>query len=289
MAALYDAESGELVRVLRSQCDEDAFGEVVAASDEWIAVSARLRQSIDVFDSNGEFVRSLSGGPEVTGTFGLSLAIRGGYVAVGGDTEGVFLFDIASGNLLRTYRGLLQVARPGEGRFGTAVALSDDTLFVGDPSVGTVYAYDLAAEVLRWSTRVDFIPNLTASANLSSFGAAMALDNDSLVVAGSQYKTRIVAFVLDAGSGTIRRLLKANHSVGAAAAVAIAEQRIAAGVPEARRNGGTTYVFDRRRRIAMLKLGGRNEFNSGDAVAVAGKRVVVGAPGGEQVAVFAKR
>jgi hypothetical protein len=48
-------------------------------------------------------------------------------------------------------------------------------------------------------------------------------------------------------------------------------------------------VFDGHRRIASLKLGGRNEFNSGDAVAVTGKRVVVGAPGGEQIAVFARR
>ena len=156
----------------------DTFGETVAVSDHYIAVSAVQEDDANglnsgkvyVFNTNGALLRTLNN-PNPTGTsqsdkFGYSLAITGDYIVVGAIHEdlgitnngAVYVFSISTGALY------WMVENPGIGTgslygggdsFGCSVGASGDYLIIGARGEMTTSSESLsgAAYVYRLSTK----------------------------------------------------------------------------------------------------------------------------------------
>jgi outer membrane protein assembly factor BamB len=278
--SVFDLGTGQPRLVLAGPGGNDGFGFRVAATDDAIVVSAPGNHVAYLFDHSGRLRATLpSDLVELDeDRFGAQLAVGGGYVAVGGSTSGIRLFDATSGAFLRT-------VSVSEDWTGMVIVPSHDTVFVGVAwpfdDVGRVYAFDPRSGELRWRHH--------GPLERPGFGQALALDRGNLVVgAWRDAAGRACVGLGDPVVETLRPICRRSRpGASFGAAVAIRGDRILIGAPDAARGNGRAYLYSRRTggRLATYDAGATS--GAGTAVALNRGRAIIGARGG--VAVFRAR
>jgi outer membrane protein assembly factor BamB len=276
--SVFDLGTGELSLVFASPGGNDGFGSRVAATDDAIVVSAPGNHVVYLFDRSGRLRASLPSDlsePDED-QFGAQLAVGGGYVAVGGSTSGIRLFDATSGVFLRT------ITVP-EDWTGMVIVLSRDTVFVGvawmtddvGHDVGRLYAFDARTGVRRWVRH--------GPLDRPGFGEALALEGRRLLVgAWRDVRGRACVGLDDRLTGTVRPICRDSRpSAVFGAAVAIRRNRILIGAPGVARGNGRAYLYSRRTgaRLATYEGTAGGGGGAGTAVALSRGRVIVGARG----------
>lgn len=248
------------------------FGSAVAVSGNRIAVGAPGWSSFAayVFEGSGaswgETAR-LSGPDAYTSLgFGASVALSGGTlvvgardVTVGGQTSAgsAYVFQESGGSWDRT--ATLTAASPVPmGYFGSAVAVSGDTVVVGHPGDAPAYVYQAgSAHVFRasqgtWSE----LAYLTApgAASNAGLGRSVAVDGATVVVgapgwSGGGVWEEGAAYVFQESGGSWSgptTLTVSDHLFQgrAGTAVAVSADRIAVGAPAWGVAPGAAYVFE---------------------------------------------
>jgi len=288
LVSVFDLTSGEpTAAVSTGHGSGDAFGEVVAADDDTIAVSARMVATVYLLDRSGNLTSSLQTDLVAAdeGGFGAGVAVGAGRIAVGAAPAGILLFDAATGALLTVIR------IPWSGS-AIPLTLSSNTLFVGVPGydsiapgheIGYVYAFDTGTGALRWRRH--------APGRQSAFGQSLAGDGPDLVVGTwRDRRGRESVGLLDAATGALRRVYRSPraHS-GFGSALAIRRDRILIGAPDVGDGDGRAYLFARASgaRLRTYRVGSRGDGGrAGSGVALAAGLAVVGAPGNGHVVVF---
>jgi hypothetical protein len=268
-----------------------SFGTAVAASDRWVLVRRNDGAPIGVHDAaTGALVATLPN-PRISGFFApTSVAVSGDRALVGAEgLQEVYLYDLPSGALLRTFRPPSRV-----GLFGLSVALDGDTVAVGcfednevfgGPSPqrpGRVFVYSAATGEL-----VRTVANPTFNYQEQGFGSAVAVSGDTLVV-GAPYEHVAAnlalgqAYVYDLATGALLQTLnnpaRDFHSLFGLS-VAVSGGRVAVGSRE------QAYVLDAATGALLATLGDPTPTltaNFGATVALAGDRVLVGAVGDDR-------
>ncbi|MCY2990027.1 MAG: hypothetical protein NTY19_19460 [Planctomycetota bacterium] len=164
-AYVFDAATGRLLRTLNNPAPQagDSFGRSVAVSGSTIVVGAYEADvgatgagAAYVFDvTSGNLLHALNNPtPTASDNFGGSVAVSESTIVVGapndhtGETDigAVYVFDVATGNLLRT---LINPTPTASDDFGKYVAASGDTVVVGDSredgasiDQGTAFVFD---------------------------------------------------------------------------------------------------------------------------------------------------
>ena len=186
---LYDPATGSGLGTLSASDGDDlnSFGHSVALSDDMIAVGARSAKiggvgvgSAYVYDraTMTELGRFSPTDGQSNGRFGDVVAIQGDLLLVGSPfwdqsasvhTSGAaYLFRISTGELLRRFS---PPVAEREGKFGCAVAFSDDSMLIGtgdDIRAGSVYSYDL--------TTFQFNGEFRNLSSIGGFGCAIATE-----------------------------------------------------------------------------------------------------------------
>jgi len=230
-AYLFDAETGaQIVKLFPTDATiYDRFGSSIAISNGVVAVGA---VHDDVFGSNSgsAYLFDVSTGAQIAkllpsdggdgDVFGCSIAIDGGVVAVGSDTNNddngfrsgaVYLFDVSTG---------IQFSRltPSDGvdfsHFGSSVAMDDGVIAIGafrdgddESRHGSAYIFD----VFTGNQIAKLIPN-DARDEGEFFGSSIAIDN-GIVVVGAYGKPHYAhhsgaAYFFDSSTGNqIAKLL----------------------------------------------------------------------------------
>lgn len=338
---------------------QDYFGWAVAISGDTVAVGVPFASATDagavhVFTrTGGQWIQQASltsGNPGPDDLFGYSVAISGETLIVGAlaedsSTAGVngtpnenavnsgaaYVFVRSAGTW--TQQAFLKAGHPGAGdQFGVSVAVSGDTVVVGadsedsdTTSVNSIpnelaaasgAAYVFMRDGITWTQQAYLKAGNSGAGD--KFGQAVAIAADTIVVGAAGEDSSIagvdnVPNELAAGSGaayvftragvdwTQQAYLKAGNpgaddAFGDAVAVSgdtvvVGAPSEASGVPgvngtpnESAPFSGAAYVFTRSGitwvQEAFLKAGNPGESDGfGDAVAVSGHTVVVGAPG----------
>lgn len=238
----------------------DQFGEVVAATADWLAVGAPRHDAagadagaVWLYHRNGyawtEVQRLVPPAGSAGHGFGSSIAIGAGVLAIGSPLAGVggtvTVYSLSG----LTWSNAKLIANPtaaADDRFGEAVAFVDATLFVGDPfdnagaiDRGTVFAYETAGR--DWQLIQQLAPATTEDRQY--FGNALASDSTQLAAS---------AHGADASGGTIA-------------------------------SSGRVEIFERvgaawTRRASILPPSPAADANFGWDLSIDGDRIVVGEP-----------
>ena len=229
--------------------------------------------------------------------FGNSVAVSGSTIVVGapGGAKGAewsgaaYVFDAASGNL----RWTLNNPSPADyDQFGYSVAVSGNTIVVGDPgdntdadNAGAAYVFDAASGNLRWT-----LNNPTPNGE-DQFGYSMAVSGNTIVVGAPGDNTDAdsagAAYVFDAASGNLRWTLNnpaPNSEDQFGYSMAVSGNTIVVGTPGDNTDAdsaGSAYVFDAASGNLLWTLNNPSPADGlwfGDSVAVSGSTIVVGAP-----------
>jgi uncharacterized protein (TIGR03437 family) len=297
----------------------DHFGNAVALGGDKALIGAYLAGSDDrgamfTFRRGAtgwkQTDRTLAPNPTAGAHFGVSVAVSGD-IAVVGASLGLFqqgvdhcsAYVFVYGGEWFPVRRLGPELGTADDRFGYAVALDGDTVLVGayraDATAtdqGAAYAF-----VLHDSRHVEQ-QKLTAhdgGAN-EKFGAAVALDGNTLVV-GADSDTigtnveqgSVYVFMRQGMAWTLQQKLTAND--GAAydyfgSAVALSDDTLVVGAPFDNIGGnadqGSAYIFKRngtvwaqQQKLTASGIDGLPRDNFGNAVALSGDTVLVGAAG----------
>lgn len=309
------------IRTLRkvSPLSGDFFGQSIAVSGSKVLVGAS-HDDTGVDEAGSSYLFDLSAGnpavPVSTFTnpvkgsadrFGAAVAISGDLVAIGSpDSDAgssaagrVRIHDLASSEPDLAVASWENPDPSAGDAFGGSVAISGNRVAIGaagDNSgaedAGTVYVYDLVPSTPG--------PSLTlqnpAPAAGDGFGAAVAISGDRLVV-GSGYDDegaadsgRAYLFNLAGTTPQLPTAILENPSPAAGdrfgASVSITSNLVVVGAPgddSVASDGGAAYVYDLAgnllNTLAMPSTAAGDEF--GAAVAAAGWRVAVGAPGSD--------
>lgn len=218
-AYVLDSTTGSVLRTIGNPqpAAGDQFGSSMAALGGNVLIGAPAHQppnnaagSAYLFDiSTGALQRTFLDPKPLVGTgnyFGQSVALVGSTALVGSprtdNNSAVYQFDIASGNLVRTY------TQPGptfDTEFGRAIAASSGRILVdsrgGDPTAA-VYLFDTTTGGLLRT-----ITNPHAASD-DFFGNSLALTDRWLVVGANQSTTGSgVVYLFDVNTGGLLRTL----------------------------------------------------------------------------------
>jgi len=309
-AYVFDITNGALLAALSNPTPaaHDDFGCSVAVWGTTVVVGAPFDDTGAInagaaylfYATTGTLMRTLANPtPAYADYFGRSVAVSGSTVVVGApndntgspDAGSAYIFDAASGNLLRT----LNNPAPAESNsFGNSVAVSRTTMVVGTPygsqdplRAGSARIYD--------TTMADFsftLLNPTPAIG-DNFGSSVAVAGTTLVVgapnddagssdAGSAYVYDTVTYSL------LRTLNNPTPATGDnfGKSVAVFGTMAVVGAPNddtGATNAGSAYVFDAATGSLVRTLINRSPaYNNyfGSSVAVSGSAAIVGAPGG---------
>lgn len=289
--------------------DDDLFGCATASDGDWLAVSALEEWWVGWGTGRVELFRRQPDGSYVYHStltpydgasgdyFGYSLALDGDTLVVGANYHvsplgngKVYVFKYDSGTDTWSMEAEIEPpAAPSSNHFGTSCAISEDTLFIGDPWVSTnagrVWQYDRTG--VLWSYTTDFAGSDTAASHL--FGYSMSADGSSLIVgarrggagnSGAAYVFTIGAWPEQqklAGLGVT--LDEFGISVGISGDRAV----VGAWYWFAASHRGKAFVFDRTllgvwSLSATLSASDEADYNAfGRAVAIHGSEVLIGA------------
>ena len=292
------------------------FAGAVAMSGTWVVVGA-YRDSTDAADAGRAYVFDLASvtpanpvvvlakpSPAAADYFGYALAISGGRVVVGtAGLDSAFLYDLESATP-EVAVGAVANPTPTVGdSFGRAIAIAGFKVVIGAPGddagevdTGSAYLYDIAAG----PPAAPLATLASASRSVGDeFGSAVAVSG-SLVIVGAPSENSGAtrsgsAYVYDLASATPTvpiRILRNPHPVADdrfGYAVAVSGMRVVVGAIWAdgsESNEGVAYVYNLTSptpEIPVLTLTPPTLGHSasfGYSLALAGARLVVGAPGG---------
>lgn len=256
----------------------DLFGWAVALEGNTATIGAPHRDSASFSDCGAAYVFTRSGAvwseaavlyapsPTLLVEFGWSLALQGDRLAVGEyQDEGAVTVFSGGGASWSVQATVVPNPYYGQKNFGAAVALDGDTLIVGAPgdqryfegswlldaSAAYVFVWDGAA----WDQQARLQPEISAwqDAYRAGFGAALALDDDTLVVGADAHTAAGAtgAAHLFGRSGGLwsddTRLARPETSATFGAAVGLAGERLLIGSPMADLPGaadaGVVYAY----------------------------------------------
>lgn len=282
----------------------DEFGSVVAAYGTVMLVGAPFhansRGAVYVFDYSGTTwtqQQKLSGAEG--DRFGSALAFQEGTVVIGapgaaGDQGSVYVFTRIGASLDLQARLTTSGGRAAD-TFGRAVALDGATLAAGAPGTDITYQDQGAAVVFAynkgaWGER----QTLTAqSSERDRFGAAVALDGDTLLVGAPDHdvdgkNNQGAAYVFTRSGDGWRMAQKLTASTGRAddrfgRAVALDGDTLLVGAAGAEApvvpGAAYVFVFDGDAWREQTKLTAQGTYAFGQAVALEGSNALVGARG----------
>ena len=244
--------------------------------------------------------------PAVNDYFGCAVAVSGTRVVVGaeqnytqGNAGSAYVFDLASGS---PDTPILSLASAWSmDRFGHAVAISGDIVVVGSPlggpwTAGAAYVYNLAGANPVAPIATLFDPSLLT---YNGFGGAVAVNGNRVAVYGNasssatNQKYAGCVYIYDV-TGT--PILEINNPVPATnewmgSAIALSGNLLVAGVHGKDIGGvtdaGSAYVFDVSGATPTVPIATLNNPSPisgeifGSAVAISGRRIVIGAPGAD--------
>jgi hypothetical protein len=307
-AHLFDAATGRYLRRLTAldANSGDSFGSSVAVAGNWAVVGAPGDDAAGldsgaayVFDvRTGRQLAKLAAGLDPGDFFGGSVAVSGNLCVVGatGDDDkgslagAAYVFELPSGGLIRK---LVAWDGASEDDFGTSVAISGTRVLVGSPwdanpggnGAGAGYVFDaFSGEPLRKLTAPDPASEdfLGQSVALDGHYALLGApgDDDQGALSGS-------AYVLDVRTAVQVCKLRAPDGVAGdqfGRSVALSGFLALVGVAadgDLGTNSGSAQVFDASSGAHLLKLtapDGAAGALFGRAVALQGKRALVGTP-----------
>ena len=298
------------------------FGVSVALDGDTALIGATGEDTDPADDAGAVFVFTRSGttwteqarlsasdGTASTSTvqFGNAVALEGDVAVIGaagdGDANAVrrgaaYVFTRSGG----VWTEAAKLTRPDvdasdNDRFGTAVAIQDDRVFVSTPreeaapaTFGRVFEYTRAGS--SWTQTAELVP--APQPGLSSFGSALAADGDRVLVGANLSNAGGAAFtfVLDGGQWVEESELRvalppAGTSGQFGGAVALDGDTALVSSPQWSQGAGVrrgaVYVFTRSgavwtERDLILASDGQAEDQFGSAVGLADGRAMVGAP-----------
>ena len=256
---------------------------------------------------------------EANDQFGNSLALSGDTLvagATGNDVGGVFDQGSAyvfvrnrPGSLWLQQRHLFPDAESGRAQpaapngveagveFGFAVAISGDTILAGAPNDDGAFRHQGAAYVFviganNYSQQQPLVANDGAASDF--FGGTVAISGDTAVIGAhgddveaSQNQGSAYVFVRSGAGWSLQKKLTAEDGAAndAFGTPAISGDTIVIGASEKNNNRGAAYVFVRNGTnwTQQQKLIGADRdtpiLNFGNAVAISGDTIVIGAPG----------
>jgi hypothetical protein len=309
-AYIFDATTGNLLHTLANPTPaaNDYFGSSVAVSGNNVVVGA-YQDDTGATNSGAAYILDATTGnllrtltnltPVANDNFGYSVAISDNTVVIGtpyydttmADSGAAYIFDATTGNPLNK----LANPTPAAGdRFGYSVAVSGNTVVVGEAFLGTVSADAGAAYIFNAPT-VDVvcsIINSTTPAASDSFGYSVAISGNTVVVGTPYNDTGAidagVVYIFDATTGNLLRTL-ANPTPAAGDyfgySVAISGNIVVVGAYKddtGATDSGTAYIFDATTGSLLRTLANPTPASSdyfGYSVAVSSNSVVVGAYG----------
>jgi hypothetical protein len=191
--------------------------------------------------------RKLTAGDGADGDdFGSAVALSSDLTAVGApshnDSAGaVYLFSRSGTNFSGWQKRTASDATPGSG-FGTALAMSGDTVFIGAPNVESVYATTTAGEAKL---------NASDRSGRQYFGTAVAISGDTALVGAHGGGTVVGAAYVFVRSGETwveqQKLtsLEAVPNDEFGSSVALSGETALVGAPRANSLQGSAYIFTR--------------------------------------------
>lgn len=244
----------------------DQFGDVVAISDDYVAVAGHQEDDaggsgsgkVYVFTaSTGTYLRTLDN-PNAHGTsandkFGTSISISDSYIAVsasletdedsGGNNSGkVYIFNASTGSLVTTIDNPSPWSTSAYDEFGNSISLTDTVIAVGawqegDSEEGRAYIFSTTSGTLLHELRN---PSVFGTVNNDQFGYSVATTDDYVVV-GARYEDDASgnssgkAYVFDVSDGELVQTVDNPNDYGTSASdnfgtcVAISASYVAAG------------------------------------------------------------
>ncbi len=317
---VFDPVTGALLHVLNNPRPESSagFGCSVAISGNWLVVGADFASTATAASGTAYVYNLATATPTVPvaeltfpgaaggDRFGSEVAIDGMKIVVAapdnvvGSAEyagTVYVYDLASATPTVPVQTLSNPSPDAYDRFGDSVAISGSRVVVGTPedsdgsgvpSSGTAYVYDLTSAT-PWNP-VLTIPNPTA-VERDNFGASVAISGTRVVVGAPRDSTgadqggAIYSFNVAGATPTtpIVTITGTTANLQYGGSVAIAGQRVVAGVPGANNGAGTAHVYDLGNASPATPIHTLNNPTAdadqfGLAVAISGARVLVGAP-----------
>jgi hypothetical protein len=307
-AYIFDATTGNLLHTLANPTPaaNDSFGVSVAVSGNTVVVGvynddtgAPNAGSAYIFDAaTGNLLYTLDNPtPNTNDGFGYSVAVSGNIVVVGAyndytgatNTGAAYIFDAATGNLLRT---LANPTPASNDYFGYAAAISGNSVIVGAygddtgaTDTGAAYIFDATTGNLL-STLVKPTP-----ATAAYFGNSVAVCGNCVVVGAMYYDIGSMsgvgaAYIFDAPTGNYLRTL-ANPKPGTndffGNSVAVSENTVVIGANHDHTSGnyaGEAYIFNTANGNLLHTLANPTpEYGNsfGDSVTISSNTVVVGA------------
>ncbi|MBN2477231.1 MAG: tandem-95 repeat protein [Pirellulales bacterium] len=305
----FDAATGSLLQTFVSPAPStgDYFGLCLAAVGGNVLVGAPYADTAAedagaafLFDGNdGRLLQTfLDPSPTVGDGFGVCVAAWGDYVLVGAekdddagtDTGTVYLFDAATGELLRTFLN----PTPAQGdAFGCALAAVGDKILVGayrddtrGIDAGAAYLFDGTTGALLYT----LLP--PAPAAYDRFGSAVAAVGGNLLVGAYGDDTGAssagAAYLFDGATGNLLHTLSnptpTDYDCFGYAVAAVGDYLLvgAYGDDTAGDNAGAAYLFDPTtghllQTVTKPQAAADDRF--GVALAAVGERVLVGAYG----------
>jgi len=289
---------------LVGEVDAAAFGAAVAADGRRLVVGAPDTPAststgrVYVFERTAGIWQQMARiSPEgsVPERFGRSVALDGRVIVVGAhagatpldivaDTPpgAAYVFELRRGQWQQLAR-LTVAGLPASARFGEHVAISGRLLAVAAPGADRVYVFQNRRQ--QWQQ----VAMLEVPSTDTEFGNSLAMAGQTLVVGSpggfflsSAYVFQRVKKVWEQSAQLIPELVDQS---GFGRAVSIDGDIIAVGADNELNNDrvGAFYVYERQRqswvRLVRLTAGGSGLDRFGQAIAVAGHRVIVGAPG----------
>ncbi len=182
---LYDSTSKQL----SSSVAGAGLGTSLAVDEDTVVAGAPGEEAAHVYTHSGALWPTVALHRSV-GRFGAAVAISGGYIAVGAPEDSsnaekagsVTVYHLDSG--VWTVQQTITASAVAGDRFGTSVALSDDTLIVGaEERAGVGAAYVFTVSGTTWTLQQTLTKSLAAGAK---FGHSVALEGDVAVI-GAPY------------------------------------------------------------------------------------------------------
>jgi outer membrane protein assembly factor BamB len=313
-AYTFSATTGKLIKTLSSS-KTGGIGSSVAISGTTALVGAPQQTAQSVSQAGKVYVLNATTGslikapispaPESSGRFGTSVGVSGTTAVIGAPFESAsgysnagnaYVFNPTSGKLLLTISSpstrLRSPNAQSSGAFGTAVAISENTIVVGAPSetaatesgAGNVYTFSASTGKLTGTLKD---PNAQSSGN---FGFAVAIAGSTIVVgAPGESSGAGNAYVFNSITGKLINTLKDPNSQsggGFGTSVAISGTTIVIGAPTETAatflQAGRAYTFNATtgsRISTFISPTPQDGGNFGFSVAITGISIVIGAPG----------
>lgn len=277
----------------------DLFGYSVAVSGDYAIVGARKKNG----DTGAAYIyvrkgaswveqQKITASDATTGDmFGTAVGISGNYAIVGASgkntTEGAAYIFGRSGT---TWTELAKLDRPASSKyFGNSVAISGDTVIVGNYQVKEAYAF--ARSGATWPLQQKLVPK--DGTEISSFGEAVAISGDTVIIGAGHYcntgTTSKAAAYFFTRTGTVwteqQKIADPDptNNDGFGSAVSLSGDWAiigSGGYDKAKENTGTAYIYERSGSAWTLRQQLKNPDDAegdlfGNNVALSGKHAVI--------------